>query len=273
MHPTFSFVLDEGDAIPDEIYRAIESCMSGGFSRLLVMFNPKRRMGAVYRMIRDGKCSLVSMKAFDHPNVVTGKEVIVGAVTRDKTITRINEWTVPVNEEEGDELDNTCFEVPDYLVGATTTDTAGNYYPPLDPGHRKIVEAEFSYMVLGEYPTQSMYQLISTDWIDAARTRWDAYVAQFGLKPPVAVKAIMGLDAADLGEDYNTLCTRYGGFLMDIKRWHGMDIAQTANRASLFYHERGCEIINVDSTGVGAGIAPNIELQNIDYFAKSVKIL
>jgi len=258
--PNLFFVLDEGDAIPDEIYRAIESCMSGGFSRLLVMFNPKRRLGAVYRMIRDGKCSVVHMKAFDHPNVLTGEEKIIGAVTREKTITRINEWTAPVNVDEGDEIDGTCFEVPDYLVGKTTEDTAGNYFPPLKGGHRRIIEPQFSYMVLGEYPTQSMYQLISIDWINAARTRWDAYVAQFGEKAPVGVKAIMGLDVADLGEDYNTLCTRYGGFVKDIKRWHGMDIGQTSHKASLFYHEREAEIINVDATGVGAGIAPNMNL-------------
>lgn len=30
------FILDEGDAVPDEVYRGIESCMSGGHARLLV---------------------------------------------------------------------------------------------------------------------------------------------------------------------------------------------------------------------------------------------
>jgi len=258
--PSLFFVLDEGDAIPDEIYRAIESCMSGGFSRLIVMFNPKRRLGAVYRMIRDNKCAVVHMRAFDHPNVITGDEIIVGAVTREKTIERINEWTVPINLDEGDEIDSTTFEVPDFLVGKTTIDFGGNPYPPLLAGHRRIEEAEFAYMVLGEYPTQSMYQLISVDWIDRARTRWDAYVAQFGKTPPIGVKPVIGIDAADLGEDYNTLCTRYGGYVQDIKRWHGMDIQQTSKRASLLYHEAEAEVANVDATGVGAGISPNMNL-------------
>jgi len=256
--PNLFFVLDEGDAIPDEIYRAIESCMSGGFCRMLVMFNPKRRMGAVYRMIRDGKCAQVSMIAFDHPNVKTGVETIVGAVTREQTVRRINEWTAPVSE--GDDPTHACFDVPSFLVGATATDDKGTEYPPLPKGKRIIKEPQFAYMVLGEYPLQSTYQLISVDWIDNARTRWDAYVAVNGKVPPIGVSAVMGLDAADLGEDSNTLCTRYGGFVHDIKSWHGMDPQQIAKRASLIYHEREGFIVNVDSTGVGAGFAPNMNL-------------
>ena len=254
--PNLFFVLDEGDAIPDEIYRAIESCMSGGFCRMLIMFNPKRRMGAVYRMIRDGRCAVVSMKAFDHPNVKTGDEAILGAVTREQTVKRINEWTKPLHKDESP--DGSCFEVPDFLVGKTATDDKGTIFSPLEAGMRRIEEPQFAYMVLGEYPLQSTHQLISVDWIDDARTRWDAYVSVHGRIPPVGVRARMGLDAADLGEDYNTLCTRYGGWVDDIKRWHGMDPQQIAKRAGLIYHEKESFIINIDATGVGAGLAPNM---------------
>lgn len=251
------FVLDEGDAIPDEVYKAIESCMSDDNARLLVMFNPKRRMGAAYRMIRDGYCATVSMRAFDHPNVIEGEEVILGAVTREQTVRRINKWTTPLHKD--DKEDGMCFEVPDFLVGETASEGMVTF-PPLEKGKRRIDEPQFSYMVLGEYPLLSAYQLINIEWIDNARTRWDAYVAQNGKKPPVGVKPIMGLDAADLGEDFNTLCMRYGGWVDRIKRWHGMDISQTSARASLFYHERKGVICNVDSTGVGAGIAPAMNL-------------
>ena len=256
--PNLFFVLDEADAIPDEVFRAIESCMSGGFCRMLIMFNPKRRSGAVYRMIQEGKCAVVSMSAFNHPNVITGRNIIDGAVTRDQTVKRINEWTEPIDED--DTVDSSCFEVPGFLVGATTYNDARLKYAPLPPGMRKIKRhhPEFSYMVLGQYPNQSSHQLISVDWIDAARTRWDAYVAANGRKPPVGVNPSMGLDAADLGEDFNTLCIRYGGFVSDIKRWSGMDIHQSAKKASLFYHEIGGVVCNVDATGVGAGIAPNM---------------
>lgn len=258
MHaPNLLFVLDEGDAIPDEIYRAIESCMSGGFARLLVMFNPKRRLGAVYRMIRDGRCAVVSMNAFDHPNVITGNDIIIGAVTREQTAKRINEWTTPISESE---KDSSCYEVPKFLIGYVAKNDRGDEYPPIPVGWRRIEEPQFSYMVLGEYPLQSSHQLISIEWIDRARSRWDLYSAEHGNKPPAGVKPAMGFDAADLGEDYNTLCSRYGGWVADIKRWHGMDINQSANRAALFYNELEGRVINVDATGVGAGIAPAMNL-------------
>ena len=258
MHaPNLFFVLDEGDAIPDEIYRAIESCMSGGFARLLVMFNPKRRLGAVYRMIRDGRCAVVSMNAFDHPNVVSGKDLIPGAVTREQTGKRINEWTSAVVDGE---VDSGCFEVPKFMVGYVAKNDRMEDYPPIPPGFRRTEEPQFSYMVLGEYPLQSSHQLISVEWIDNARSRWDLYVAEFGRNPPQGVKPSMGMDAADLGEDYNTLCTKYGSWIDIIKRWHGMDIPASAKKASIFYHERDGAVINVDATGVGAGIAPAMNL-------------
>jgi hypothetical protein len=80
--PHLLFVLDEADAIPDEVFRGIESCMSGGHARLLVMFNPRAEAGEAYRMIRDGRASVVRLSAFAHPNVVEGADVIPGAVTR-----------------------------------------------------------------------------------------------------------------------------------------------------------------------------------------------
>ena len=76
--PHLLFILDEGDAIPDEVYRGIESCMSGGHARLLVMFNPRAEVGEAYRMIRDGRANVVKLSALNHPNVVTGKDEIPG---------------------------------------------------------------------------------------------------------------------------------------------------------------------------------------------------
>jgi len=256
--PNLFFVLDEGDAIPDEIYRAIESCMSGGFNRMLVMFNPKRKLGAVYRMIRDGRCNIVTMKAFDHPNVLTGEEIILGAVTREQTVVRINEWTEPLEEDV--DPDASCYEVPDFLVGCVAKNDRGIEYPPLEGGWRRIKgeHPEFNYMVLGQYPAQSAFQLISYEWIENARTRWDAYVAEFGRKPPVGVEPIMGLDSADLGEDFNSLCIRYGGWIKEIRVWNGIDVYRTANIAANYYHKEKGVAVLVDATGVGAGVAPNI---------------
>ena len=59
--PYLLFILDEGDAIPDEVYRGIESCMSGGHARLLIMFNPRAEVGEAYRMERDGRANVIKL--------------------------------------------------------------------------------------------------------------------------------------------------------------------------------------------------------------------
>jgi hypothetical protein len=63
--PNLLFVVDEGDAVPDEVFRGIESCMSGGHARLLIMLNPRAEAGEAYRMSRDRKAKVVSLSAFN----------------------------------------------------------------------------------------------------------------------------------------------------------------------------------------------------------------
>lgn len=255
--PHLMFVCDEGDAIPDEVYAGIEACGSGGWFRLLIMFNPRHESGPVYRMERDGLANVVSLSAFDHPNVRTGEDTIPGAVTLVKTIKRINEWTRPLIE--GEKVDSEVFGLPEFLIGQTAKKDDGTSYPPLPEGRRKIVDPSFSYMVLGQYPAQSEQQLISKSWIAAARSRWDLYVAANGERPPVGVRPIHGQDVAEFGADLNAACFRYGGYVAPIQRWGGVDPMVTADRAAGLAADRQAEVTNVDCTGVGAGVAPAIE--------------
>lgn len=248
------FIIDEGDAVPDEVYRGIESCMSGGHARLLVMFNPRAERGEAFRMIRDRRANVVELSAFNHPNVVTGEDRIPGAVTREVTIRRINQWCRPLTDRE--KPGSECFELPSFLEGQTAIDPAGHQYAPLRPGWYKIIEPAFSYMVLGQYPAQSSTQLISREWLDRARARWDAYVAEHGEMPPAGTRAVMGLDVGEFGTDANVACFRYGGFVERLIPWGGVDTLVTANRAAEEYQTRLVRFCNVDATGVGAGVAP-----------------
>lgn len=263
--PNLLFIIDEGDAIPDEVYRGIESCMSGGNARLLVMFNPRGEQGEVWRMERDERAAVVELTAFRHPNVITGEDKIPGAVTRAKTISRIHKWTRPL---VGDETpDSECFELPPFLEGQVTVNEAGKEYPPLKPGWYKVMEPAFSYMVLGKYPSVGSSQLISREWVSRARARWDAYTAEHGEVPPSGVKPVSGLDVAEYGVDSNAMCHRYGGYVAGIKTWSGMDITATADRGAADAAEVGSIYVNVDATGVGAGVAPGINKMSVTAFA------
>ncbi len=254
------FILDEGDAIPDEVYSGIESCMSGGHVRLLIMFNPRQAAGAVFRMQRDNTANVVHLSALRHPNVIEGRDIIPGAVTRDTTVRRINEWTRPAHPDEKIENDS-LFEVPEFLTGVTAPKKNGGFYPPLSPGRRKIINPAFSYMVLGQYPAQGTNQLISNEWISRARARYDMYVLEQGDVPPKGAKGIMGLDVAEMGDDFNVAAARYGGYLTAFDSWNGVDTVETGSRAIGWYQAHtGISCANVDATGVGAGVAPQMQL-------------
>lgn len=266
--PHLLFIVDEGDAVPDEVYKGIESCMSGGHARLLVMFNPRAEAGKVYRMERDGRANIVELSALAHPNVVTGEDRIPGAVTRETTVRRINEWCRPLIQ--GERVDSECFELPEFLIGATAKSQSGQEYPPLKPGHYKIVDPAFSYMVIGQYPAQGTNQLISREWISKARSRWDLYVSKFGETPPKDTSGVFGLDIGEFGADSNVACFRYGGFVEKLIAWGGIDTVATGDRAVAEYRARAVTRANVDATGVGAGVAPH--MQRAGCSAAAVKV-
>ena len=266
--PYLLFILDEGDAIPDEVYRGIESCMSGGHARLLIMFNPRAESGAAYRMERDGRANVVELSALNHPNVTTGEDHIPGAVTRAVTVRRINEWCRPLAGSE--EPDGESFELPGFLEGETAESQAGFEYPPLIPGFYKIIEPQFSYMVLGRYPSKGAAQLISREWISRARSRWDSYVSEHGEIPPSGTFGIMGLDVAELGQDSNAACSRFGGFVARMETWGGVDVLITGDRAADLAKRKNTRRVMVDATGVGAGVAPEIKRQGIPAFGVKV---
>lgn len=251
--PHIMFIVDEGDAVPFEIYKAIESSMSGGDARLLILFNPRMQVGPIYAMEENRTANIVTVPAFNHPNVITGKDLIPGAVNRETTIRRINEWTRPMFE--GETIDTDTFEVPSFLVGTTAEARDGSIYPALDGGWRKVEQPEFSYMVLARYPAESETQLIGEVYVNAARKRWDDYVKVNGYK---AYSPILGLDVAEYGKDFNVIVARTGNFVEKPVLWNGMDVIKVGDRAFNIYNEKGAERLIVDASGVGAGVAPYI---------------
>lgn len=258
--PHLMFMLDEGDAIPWEIYLAIESCLSGGHGRLVVFFNPRQMSGPLWTKEKRREARVIELSALDHPNVVTGRDVFPGAVSREKTVKRINEWTEPLGPEE--QPDAESFLVPDFLAGAQCFSDAGELYPPLRAGWRRVVNPAFWVMVLGQYPPQAETQLIARQWIDAAVARWQAYVARYGRRPPQHVRPVLGLDVAEFGVDRNVLCARYGGWVASLIEWGGVDVIETAIKAATHFQKLDALYINVDGTGIGAGVAPYLQRES-----------
>jgi len=271
--PHLMFIIDEGDGVPDEVYKGIESCMSGGEVRLIVLFNPRAKTGPVYEKEKNRQANIIKMTAMDHPNVVTGRDVIPGAVSREITIRRINMWTRPISPLELIDPERVdVFKVPDYLVGKSATSLDGKPFLPLPEGLRQVIRPEFSYMVLGEYPLKGANMLIQQEWVDSARSRWDSYVAVHGEIPPMGANGIMGLDVAELGVDANVACFRYGGFVKSLISWSGVDPYESAQRAMGLYRTNNINIAMIDGMGVGAGVAPAMARQGREFKIRAVSV-
>lgn len=255
--PHIFFIVDEGDGVPAEIFEAIESCLSGGHVRLLILINPRAKRGPVYKMEMERQARVIEMSAFNHPNVREGTVVIPGAVERGITVRRMNDWSRPLGPDE--RPDQECYLVPHFLVGVTAKRRDGEMYPPLPPGMRKITNPALGYMVLARYPAQDVDQLINEVWIDAAFTRWLQYVSVFGEVPPAGVRPILGLDVAEMGNDSNVATLRYGGWTARQKVWNGMRVNDTARRTYGIYQTALARIAFIDATGLGTGIAPTME--------------
>lgn len=265
--PYLLFVIDEGDAVPAEIYEAIDSCMSGGHARLLILFNPRAQMGPIYQMEKSGDANVVPLSAFTHPNVTSGQNLFPGAVTREVTVQRINKWTRPLIP--GEIVTSDVFSVPLFLVGEVAKKSNGkDEYPPLPKGLRKPTEPAFSYMVVGEYSPIAEDQLIARDWCERAMMNWRRYVAIYGEVPP-PTQPKCGLDVAEMGADTNVFTPRYtNGYVPKPDVWGGIDINDTATRACELHTNVNALGTYVDANGIGAGVWPI--MRNAGYTAHRI---
>jgi hypothetical protein len=145
--PNLLYLLDEANAIPDPFIKGADGCLSGeGMQRLVAFYNPRSDEGMIAQREKAGTAHVVTMSAFGHPNVTTGRAVFPGAASRDITVARINKWSRPA--QGGKDL----FDVPQFLVGSTAPRDEGGHYDPLPAGPREITDSQLAYKVLARYP-------------------------------------------------------------------------------------------------------------------------
>ena len=122
------FIVDEASGVGEEIYEAIEGCMTTGQARVLLIGNPTRREGTFYEAFHSkrGLWHTVHISAFDTPNfsLKPGESGVPGLATPEWADEQARNW---------------------------------------GKGH-----AQYQIRVLGEFPTQSEDALISLRQIEAA---------------------------------------------------------------------------------------------------------
>lgn len=80
--PRLRFLIDEANGFPDDLWQIIDSCMTGGDVQLVMMGNPIIPAGRFYRSFSDPKVCKFTVSSREHPNIISGRELIKGAVTR-----------------------------------------------------------------------------------------------------------------------------------------------------------------------------------------------
>lgn len=76
------FVFEETPGIPKPVMTAVENTCTGENNQRLAFGNPDHQQDALHGFCTEPGVVHVRISAYDHPNVVTGQEIIPGAVTR-----------------------------------------------------------------------------------------------------------------------------------------------------------------------------------------------
>lgn len=249
-------IIDEAHGVPPEILEAIDNCLTGSNTRLLMLFNPLAPSGIDYQATRDPNYNVITISAFDHPNVKSGEDLMPGMVDRDTIIERIDKWTRPVTPADVDS-DRLMIEIP-WMD---------------EEARRVVVNPVFCYKVLGEFPWESESALIPLYLIDRAKRNYGIELEKLRAKgieiPEDSPKPMCGLDMAEFGTDMCAFATRYDNFLAPIMRWGRTEeldsVDKAARMARMVDHNR----VNVDAIGFTT-IAPMLREHEIRAFGVKV---
>jgi len=253
--PHLLFIFDEAHAIPEEIWEAADSCMSGGHWRFLILSNPLAPNGPFYQRVRGGGWHVIEISALEHPNVVAGENVIPGCVDRAKTVERIQRWSEVVDNPTAD-----CFQVPDFLDGEQTIVEK----PPLEGGEWRIpTNPLLSTKTLGKFPTIGG-GLIPLAWVQRANVLW--YEREGKGEGDLA----LGVDPAGLGENLTAVAFERGKTVEKIETLAKADPMAGAGyvKAQLMRQSSGgteapIGAAKIEADGIGVGMIARLREQDV----------
>lgn len=210
------FVIDEADGAEDFIFDAIDTMVSGGIYLVLMLANPRSRDSRFHQLRKYSHVRTLRISSLSHPNVVSGKEIIPGAVKRDfveKEIEKSCEvlhihddsCTLEEHNKFHDE-EKFTFELPYAVMVKEQRMPPGTIFRP---------SPEFMTRVLGIAPPNALDRtLIPVGVYEAACQRKPRYDGD-------PTRARVGLDAARFGDDLGTMYIRWQDAI-----WKALEISK-----------------------------------------------
>jgi hypothetical protein len=252
--PHMLIAVDEATGLDREIMDALTGNMSGCDAQIVMICNPIDKQSYPYEAEMSGEWHVITISAFDHPNVLERREVIPGAVTCEWITDRARSWSYEVDVPHTD---------------ATFAEQERVFSLPwLEKCYRKtpLVQAR----ILGEWAQLQEVGFIPMELI--ARN-----LAPRDYRPRPVTQRAMGVDISrgvwrdgtvyttfDVHDDGRDVQT---GFLNVLDE----DLMATADRIRTEYElakQDGIElIIAVDDSGLGGGVTDRLRRFDIPFFA------
>lgn len=222
--PKLIVIMDEAAGLPAVMWQAVRNLTTGRENRVLAIGNPIQQSGPFWEACNSQTWSYIHISGLEHPNVITGDEIIPGAISR--------EWVIGMTIDHctvADEMTPNAFFIPWWNKGE------GQWFVP---------DSVYLSRVLGIAPGINERQLIPLEWIR---------IAQGTTIRPLGEK-IIGLDPSR-GGDMAAMVGRQGGKVAWIKRRKltsknkGVEIAEWLKEEMILL---GATKAYIEDVGIGA---------------------
>jgi len=237
--PYIFIIIDEAPGIPNEVYNAIETPMSTGHAKLLLLGNPLQPIGAYRDTFESDLYEPFIISAFDTPNFLLFDIKLDDLRTGYwKEKMGVAEWQI----EDGSWIDK--LPCP-YLI------------TPLWAAQRLEAWGEgslsFQVYVMGNFPEKGVNNLFVLEEVEAAINR---KVMDEGEKVSAA-------DIARYGDCKSVYGVRRGERVIRIDEWGHQGIHYTPGRLARHYREDETSIIHIDAGGFGVDDCDLLEKEGI----------
>lgn len=209
--PHMLFVLDEAEGIADFVWDAVDSMASGGLVIVLMLANPRTRSSRFHKAQRSTDTVSFRISQTWHPNVILDREIIPGAIRRDRVDKMLDDWCTPTEEHSEDDF---TFEVP-WRPGIFKPNAEFMWrslgLPPLNMADNTVVPVgRFEAACLREAPPEDRrFARIGVDVARFGRDMGTVYLRHKG-----TIRRVLHLDQVDTSE----YARQIKALAMDLKR-------------------------------------------------------
>ncbi len=210
--------VDEATGVRRDILSSLIATATGDDVLIVMIYNPMSQDSFVYEAERSGEWKVISIGAFDHPNIKKNENLVPGAVTVSSTEERLAMWSEEVDEHAPGSIE-----------------FMGKWW-------RRSLEV--SRRILGQWHEDTGEGLIPLKLItDSMKIR-----AESGIKT-------MGVDLSGCGKDETVLARFDGGVQLPFLTVHSDDIEEVAEVIEREY-KKGFTTIAIDETSTVGMLTP-----------------